>query len=67
MIMLFPNPIIMRVLLLVVLITGENNVNGKKTKSEVRQMSIAAVFDEGGDSKYEMAFRHAVRGVNRNR
>ena len=32
-----------------------------------RQMTIAAVFDEGGDPKYELAFKHAVKSINRNR
>ena len=32
-----------------------------------RQMTIAAVFDEGGDPKHELAFQHAVRSINRNR
>jgi len=31
-----------------------------------RHMTIAAIFDEGGDPKHELAFRHAVRGINRN-
>merc|ERR1712128_302144 len=30
-------------------------------------MTIAAIFDEGGDRKHELAFRHAVQAVNRNR
>ena len=33
----------------------------------LRKMTIAAVFDEGGDRKHELAFRHAVQAVNRNR
>merc|ERR1719481_1816115 len=32
-----------------------------------QQMTIAAIFDQGGDNKYEIAFRHAVEGINRNR
>merc|ERR1712128_228427 len=32
-----------------------------------RQMTIAAVFDQGGDQKHELAFRHAVQSINRNR
>ena len=32
-----------------------------------RQMTIAAVFDEGGDPKHELAFHHAVQSINRNR
>jgi len=32
-----------------------------------RQMTIAAIFDQGGDRTHELAFRHAVRGINRNR
>ena len=32
-----------------------------------QQMTIAAVFDEGGDRKHELAFRHAVRSINRNK
>ena len=33
----------------------------------VRKMTIAAIFDEGGDRKHELAFRHAVQSINRNR
>ena len=32
-----------------------------------KQMTIAAIFDQGGDRKHEMAFKHAVQGINRNR
>lgn len=32
-----------------------------------KQMTIAAVFDQGGDMKHELAFKHAVQGINRNR
>ena len=32
-----------------------------------RHMTIAAIFDEGGDPKHELAFRHAVQSINRNR
>ena len=32
-----------------------------------RQMTIAAIFDQGGDPKHELAFRHAVQSINRNR
>ena len=32
-----------------------------------RQMTIAAIFDAGGDPKHELAFRHAVQSINRNR
>ena len=32
-----------------------------------RQMTIAAIFDEGGNRHHEIAFNHAVQGVNRNR
>ena len=37
------------------------------TQDMVRKMTIAAIFDEGGDRKHELAFRHAVQAVNRNR
>ena len=30
-----------------------------------KKMTIAAIFDEGSDVKYEVAFRHAVQWVNR--
>jgi len=36
-------------------------------KDNARKMTIAAIFDEGGDRKHELAFRHAVQAVNRNR
>jgi len=32
-----------------------------------RSMTISAIFDEGGDEMYELAFKHAVQVVNRNR
>ena len=32
-----------------------------------RKMTIAAVFDEGGGRRHELAFRHAVQAINRNR
>ena len=32
-----------------------------------RQMTVAAVFDQGGDMKYELAFKHAVQMINQNR
>ena len=30
-----------------------------------RQMTIAAIFDQGGDPKHELAFRHAVQDYNK--
>ena len=38
-----------------------------QSQVDVRKMTIAAVFDEGGDRKHELAFSHAVRAINRNR
>ena len=32
-----------------------------------KQMTIAAVFDQGGDPKHELAFNNAVQSINRNR
>eukprot|EP00090_Calanus_glacialis_P039909 TRINITY_DN6950_c0_g1_i1.p1 TRINITY_DN6950_c0_g1~~TRINITY_DN6950_c0_g1_i1.p1 ORF type:complete len:973 (-),score=205.08 TRINITY_DN6950_c0_g1_i1:162-3080(-) len=32
-----------------------------------KQMTIAAIFDQGGDPKHELAFNHAVQSINRNR
>ncbi len=32
-----------------------------------RTMTISAIFDQGGDPKHELAFKHAVQVVNRNR
>ena len=32
-----------------------------------RQMTVAAIFDQGGDMKYELAFKHAVQMINQNR
>ena len=32
-----------------------------------RKMTVAAIFDEGEDRRHELAFRHAVQAVNRNR
>ena len=36
-------------------------------RAMVRQMTIAAIFDQGGDRKHELAFSHAVHSINRNR
>jgi len=36
-------------------------------QAAVRKMTIAAIFDEGGERAHELAFRHAVQGINRNR
>ena len=36
-------------------------------RAMVRQMTIAAIFDQGGDRKHELAFMHAVQSINRNR
>ena len=32
-----------------------------------RMMTIAAVFDEGGNKQHEIAFSHAVEMINKNR
>ena len=32
-----------------------------------RQMTVAAIFDQGGDMSYELAFKHAVQMINQNR
>jgi len=32
-----------------------------------KQMTIAAIFDQGGDPKHELAFNNAVESINRNR
>merc|ERR1712128_27330 len=32
-----------------------------------KQMTIAAIFDQGGDPKHELAFNNAVESMNRNR
>ena len=32
-----------------------------------RSMTISAIFDEDGDEIHELAFKHAVQVVNRNR
>ena len=42
-------------------------VVGARFQAIPRQMTIAAVFDEGGDPKHELAFHHAVQSINRNR
>ena len=36
-------------------------------QSMPRQMTVAAIFDQGGDMKYELAFKHAVQMINQNR
>ena len=36
-------------------------------RAMVRQMTIAAIFDQGGDRKHELAFTHAVQSINMNR
>ena len=33
----------------------------------VKQMTVAAIFDQGSDRKYELAFLDAVESINRNR
>ena len=35
--------------------------------ADARIMTVAAIFDEGGESQHEIAFKHAVEAVNRNR
>ena len=37
------------------------------TRTDARMMTVAAIFDEGGESQHEIAFKHAVEAVNRNR
>ena len=37
------------------------------TVADTRIMTVAAIFDEGGASQHELAFKHAVEAVNRNR
>ena len=37
------------------------------TRAQTRMMTVAAIFDEGGESQHEIAFKHAVEAVNRNR
>ena len=36
-------------------------------RAMVRQMTIAAIFDQGGDRKHDLAFTHAVQSINMNR
>jgi len=38
-----------------------------QAKEAARKMTVAAIFDEGEDRRHELAFRHAVQAVNRNR
>ena len=33
----------------------------------IRMMTIAAIFDEGGNKQHEIAFTHAVEMINKNR
>ena len=35
--------------------------------AQARRMTVAAIFDEGGEGQLEIAFKHAVEAVNRNR
>ena len=37
------------------------------SRADTRRMTVAAIFDEGGESQHEIAFKHAVEAVNRNR
>ena len=37
------------------------------SQARPKQMTIAAIFDQGQDQKHELAFRHAVQSINRNR
>ncbi len=48
-------------LLLVAAVTAVTGQTGPRT------MTISAIFDQGGDPKHELAFKHAVQVVNRNR
>ena len=50
-----------------VLVTWDHGTHVVSGQTIPRQMTIAAVFDEGGDPKHELAFQHAVRSINRNR
>ena len=50
----------MRILLLLLWMMGP-------ARALVRQMTIAAIFDQGSDRKYELAFTDAVQSINRNR
>jgi hypothetical protein len=47
--------------LLVAVVTAVTGQTGPRT------MTISAIFDQGGDPKHELAFKHAVQVVNRNR
>ena len=40
---------------------------GVAAQNMPRQMTVAAIFDQGGDMKYELAFKHAVQMINQNR
>jgi len=42
-------------------------LRGVSTQTSARSMTISAIFDEGGDEIHELAFKHAVQVVNRNR
>jgi hypothetical protein len=48
-------------LLLAAVVTAVTGQTGPRT------MTISAIFDQGGDPKHELAFKHAVQVVNRNR
>lgn len=37
------------------------------TAAAIKQMTVAAIFDEGGDRQHELAFKSAVKGVNMRR
>ena len=50
--------VIVLALAMVVMVRGQNMP---------RQMTVAAIFDQGGDMKYELAFKHAVQMINQNR
>ena len=50
--------------MLVMVLTSLAMVQGQ---GAARKMTVAAIFDEGEDRRHELAFRHAVQAVNRNR
>ena len=54
----------MRVL---VMVLGMVMASMVTSQARPKQMTIAAIFDQGQDQKHELAFRHAVQSINRNR
>ena len=57
----------MRSAVTILLVVGLLWPRGGEAQVPGRTMTISAIFDDDGDKFLELAFRHAVEVVNRNR